>query len=65
MPKSATTAWPPREQDVLRLDVAVDDPVLVGVVQRVGDLAGDAERLGERELAARAPAAAGAISPST
>ena len=41
MPKSATSAWPLMKQDVLGLDVAVDDPVLVGVVQRLGRLAGD------------------------
>ena len=41
MPKSATTAWSPVEQDVLGLDVAVDHAVPVGVVQREPDLAGD------------------------
>ena len=38
------------EQDVLRLDVAVDDAVGVGVAQRVGDLAGDLERVVDGEL---------------
>ena len=37
------------EQDVLRLDVAVDD-CAVGVLERVGDLAGELERVPEREL---------------
>ena len=51
MPKSATSVVPSRrEQDVLRLDVAVDDAVLVGVVQRAGRLAGDPERVLHREL---------------
>ena len=39
MPKSATSAWPLVQQDVLRLDVAMDDAVPVRVVERVGDLA--------------------------
>ena len=38
------------QQDVLRLDVAVDHAVAVGVVQRAGDLAGDGERLVQAEL---------------
>ena len=41
---------PTLQQDVLRLDVPVDDPIAVGVAQRVGDLAGDPERVVEREL---------------
>ena len=40
MPKSATIAWPPLEQDVLRLDVPVDDPVAVGVAEGGGHLRG-------------------------
>jgi hypothetical protein len=40
----------PLQQDVLRLDVAVDDPLAVGVLERVGDFAGDPERLVHREL---------------
>jgi len=38
------------EQDVLGLDVAVDDVVLVGVAQGIGHLAGDLERVGKRKL---------------
>ena len=38
------------EQDVLRLDVAVHDAVAVRVVERVGHLARDAERLVDRQL---------------
>ena len=38
------------EQDVLGLDVAVDDLVPVGVVERVGHFAGDAEGVVERQL---------------
>ena len=36
------------EQDVLRLDVPVDDLLPVGVVERVGNLTGEAERLRRR-----------------
>ena len=50
MPKSATTAWPAGQHDVLRLDVAMDDAVLVGVLQGAADFAGDLERGVEREL---------------
>ncbi len=38
------------QQDVLGLDVAVDDAVPVGVVERVGDLARDPDGVGDREL---------------
>ena len=38
------------QQDVLRLDVPVDHPVTVGVVERVGHLGGDLERLIDTEL---------------
>jgi hypothetical protein len=41
---------PAREEDVLRLDVAVHHAALVRVRERVGDLARDAERLRQREL---------------
>src|SRR3989449_1027786 len=40
-----------REENVLGLDVAVDDALPVGVAERVGDVAGDPERLVEREPA--------------
>jgi hypothetical protein len=39
-----------RQQDVLGLDVPVDDAVPVRVVEGVGDLARDPQRLVEREL---------------
>ena len=39
-----------REQDVLGLDVAVDDALLVGVPERVGDLAGDPDGVVDRQL---------------
>ena len=38
------------EEDVFRLDVAVDDAVAVRVVERVGDLGGDPQRVLDREL---------------
>ena len=38
------------EEDVLRLDVAMDDAALVGVLQRLGGLAGDAKRVVQRQL---------------
>ena len=38
------------QQDVLGLDVAVDDAVAVRVVERRGDLGGDAHRVGHRQL---------------
>ena len=40
------------DQQVLRLDVAVDDPSLVGHAQRLGDLLGGARRAGPGQLAA-------------
>ena len=39
------------EQDVLRLDVAVDDAVVVGVLQGLADLRHDGQGLARRELA--------------
>ncbi len=38
------------QQDVLRLDVAVNDAVAVGVAQRVGYLTGDLQRVVDGEL---------------
>ena len=38
------------QQDVLRLDVAVDHPVPVGVVERGGHLGGQAHRVAHRQL---------------
>ena len=42
---------PPLEQDVLRLHVTVHDPVLVGVAERVEELARDPHRVGEWQRA--------------
>jgi len=39
-----------RQQDVLRLDVAMDHAVRVRIVQRVGDVARDLHRLVHAEL---------------
>ncbi len=39
-----------REQDVFRLDVAMNQSMLVGILQRVGYLPRDADRVFEREL---------------
>ena len=63
MPKSATSAWPLEQQDVLRLDVAVDDPLRVRIVQRVGHLAGDADGVSQRELPLALEPVRGAIRP--
>ena len=38
------------EQDVLRLDVAMDDALALGVSQRVGHRPGDPQRIRQREL---------------
>ena len=43
--------------DVGRLDVAMDDPPLVGTGQAGGDLFGDRDRLGDRQRSARDPVA--------
>ena len=50
MPKSATTACPLVQQDVLRLDVAMNDALAVGVAQRIRDLPCDAQCVIQREL---------------
>ncbi len=52
MPKSATTAVP-LEQHVLRLDVAVDDAVLVGINERLRHVPEDAQGLAHGERSAR------------
>ena len=53
-PRSASLATPSRrDQDVVRLDVAVDEVLLVGPVQPLGHLGDDADglRLGHRPVA--------------
>ena len=68
MPKSATFTWPVGgDQDVARLDVAVDDAVAVGEAEGGGDVGGDlggpvgvqralgAEDLGQRAARRRTP----------
>ena len=53
MPKSVTIGRPLSrvDQDVVGLDVAVDDAALVGVGERVGDVAQRAPRLVDRQRA--------------
>jgi hypothetical protein len=46
------------EQDVLRLDVPVDDALGVRVLERRRDIAGDAQRLIDRQWPSRASQAA-------
>jgi hypothetical protein len=53
-----------REEDVLRLDVAVDDPLLVRVVERAADLEGDAERVLDGEHPFAVEPVAGAPRPA-
>ena len=50
MPKSETTASPSEKKDVFRLDVAMDDPLPVRVVECVGHLTSDKDRLMHRQL---------------
>ena len=54
MPKSVSLAWPvgPAQEQVGRLEVAVDDAAVVGVLQRRGDLPGQVEHLRPRQPAA-------------
>ena len=40
----------PGQHDILRLDIPMDDPVLVGVLQGAADFACDLERRVERKL---------------
>jgi hypothetical protein len=40
-----------RQEDVLRLDVAMNQSMLVGILQRVSHFSGDANRVLDRELA--------------
>ncbi len=49
-PEVGDQGVPAAQQDVLRLDVPVDDPLPVGVGQRIGHLARELERLVHREL---------------
>ena len=57
---------PAGEQDVLRLDVAMDHArAWCAYCERVGDLAQQPQRLGDRELAARASSRSRSVSPST
>jgi hypothetical protein len=48
--RSSDSLQVPLQHDVLGLDVAMYDAVAVRVVERSGDLAGDANRLDDREL---------------
>ena len=50
IPKSATDRMIRLEQDVLRLDIAMNHALAVGIGERVGDLTSDAEGIVEREL---------------
>ena len=51
------------QQDVLRLDIAVNEPVVVRMGERIGHLARDAERLVHRAAAAPAATGRGATRP--
>ena len=51
MPKSVTTAWPAVSITFSGLHIAMDHPVLMGVLQGAADFVGDAERGVEGELA--------------
>ena len=60
-----------RDLDVRRLQVAVDDPLLVGGLERVGDLPRDGQRVVERQAPRRAlrtrrcASVSASVSPST
>jgi hypothetical protein len=47
--RRARGAGRPHEEDVARFEVAVDDPLAVRLVERIGDLTGDVERLFDRQ----------------
>ena len=51
MPKSRHQRVPVVQQDVLRLDVAVNDSLPVGVVESARDLGRDPYRIGDRKAA--------------
>ena len=65
MPKSATSACPSGEEDVLGLDVAVDDAVLVGVVERRRRLRARSRPRPRPGAARRASSRSRRLSPST
>ena len=50
IPKSATSAWLSAQEDVLRLDVPMDHSVAVSEIQRVGNFAGELDRVRYRQL---------------
>ena len=54
-PKSSTFTVPPRGLHVRRLEIAVNDPLLVGRFERLGDLPRHWQRLVERHRAPREP----------
>ena len=57
---------PLREENVFRLDIPVHDPVAVGVAQGLGDVAGNPQRILDRQLfLARAVARAATPPPRT
>ena len=64
MPKSATSGCAVVQQDVLRLEIAVDDAVPVRVVERARHCRRDADRFVDRELLLAIQARA-SVSPST
>ena len=58
MPKSATSALPSCSRMFSGSDIAVDHPAAMRIVERAGDLVGDPDRVGDRQLLlARQPVA--------